>query len=374
MTNEGGGGGGGQGTATAAGAKPSSGSTGGGSDGGGGGGSSNSSSSSTSKEGSSGSDLVLPGISRNNIGIGFLPDYKNQKMSDITAGLGIETSFYGWYAQLPASGDWDGSQLLSQLDDLKACNCIFQPAVMPTKGWAGLTSSDNSQAKAIAAVMKKFTDEGIEVWLRFAHEVNYYVTDGTYQGTPDDFKAAWAVVAKAVADNDKVKMFFTPNVAASLDDYVKWYPDDPSTVDYLGCARPLLSFEQAHKLTLDLFPERPQCSIDYYPKSASESFVKHMQPLYDKYCKTGSTKFAIGETGTGWQAPIKDRLAWLAQTTAPETAKAMPHYVGVSWFNYDKEEDFRLWISGNNDVNSATKAWLSGDGVVASGAKAGNAR
>lgn len=38
---------------------------------------------------------------------------------------------------------------------------------MPTKGWAGLTSSDNSQAKAIAAVMKKFTDEGIEVWLRF---------------------------------------------------------------------------------------------------------------------------------------------------------------------------------------------------------------
>lgn len=38
---------------------------------------------------------------------------------------------------------------------------------MPTKGWAGLTASDNSQAKAIAAVMKKFTDEGIEVWLRF---------------------------------------------------------------------------------------------------------------------------------------------------------------------------------------------------------------
>lgn len=40
-------------------------------------------------------------------------------------------------------------------------------AVMPTNGWAGLTASDDSQAKAIAAVMKKFTDEGIEVWLRF---------------------------------------------------------------------------------------------------------------------------------------------------------------------------------------------------------------
>jgi hypothetical protein len=38
---------------------------------------------------------------------------------------------------------------------------------MPTKGWSGLTKDDNSQAKAIATVMKKFTDEGIEVWLRF---------------------------------------------------------------------------------------------------------------------------------------------------------------------------------------------------------------
>ena len=42
---------------------------------------------------------------------------------------------------------------------------------MPTKGWAGLTKDDNYQALAIAKVMKQFTDEGIEVWLRFAHEI-----------------------------------------------------------------------------------------------------------------------------------------------------------------------------------------------------------
>jgi hypothetical protein len=50
---------------------------------------------------------------------------------------------------------------------------------MPTGGWQGLTASDNSQAVNIAKVMKQFTDEGIEVWLRFAHEVNWYQTDGT---------------------------------------------------------------------------------------------------------------------------------------------------------------------------------------------------
>lgn len=60
------------------------------------------------------------------------------------------------------------------MDDIKACECIFQPAVMPTKGWKGLTADDNAQALSIATIMKKFTDEGIEVWLRFAHEVNWY--------------------------------------------------------------------------------------------------------------------------------------------------------------------------------------------------------
>jgi hypothetical protein len=78
---------------------------------------------------------------------------------------------------------------------------------MPTKGWKGLTKDDNFQALAIAKVMKQFTDEGIDVQLRFAHEVNWYQTDGTYQGTAKDFKEGWATVAAAVADNPKVKMF-----------------------------------------------------------------------------------------------------------------------------------------------------------------------
>ncbi|GAA5864082.1 hypothetical protein JCM5353_006690, partial [Sporobolomyces roseus] len=173
--------------------------------------------STSSSSSSSSSKIVLNGLSRNNIGIGWLPDYANQDMTKITDGLGIKSSFYGWYAQLPESDEWDGAQLLSQMDDLKACNCIFQPAVMPTKGWKGLTESDNFQALAIAKIMKKFTDEGIEVQLRFAHEVNWYQEDGTYKGTADDFKQGWAAVAAAVKDNDKVKMFFTPNIAAKLE-------------------------------------------------------------------------------------------------------------------------------------------------------------
>lgn len=64
----------------------------------------------------------------------------------------------------------------------------------------------------------------MQVWLRFAHEgkiiylhssrvadashtVNWYQTDKTYTGGVQEFKAAWAAVAAAVADNDLVKMF-----------------------------------------------------------------------------------------------------------------------------------------------------------------------
>ncbi|GJN94705.1 hypothetical protein Rhopal_007796-T1 [Rhodotorula paludigena] len=291
---------------------------------------------------------ILPGLSRNGIGIGFLPDYKVSNMKQITEGLGIHASFYGWYAQLPESGDWDGGQLLSQMDDVKACKCIFQPAVMPTKGWNGLTKEENYQALAIAKVMKRFTDEGIEVWLRFAHEINWYLSDGTYQGTKEQFKEAWGVVAEAVADNTLVKMFFTPNIAGSFQDYVDHYPDDPATVHYLG--------------------------LDFYPRGPDEKFLPSVQEMYDKWCADGSTKFAMGETGVMYQnVPMEQRLHWLDELTSEETAKAMPHYVGVSWFNYDKETKFHLFLEGDDTVNSATKEWLAANNVVAEGGKAGNA-
>ncbi|GAA5932681.1 hypothetical protein JCM1841_006936 [Sporobolomyces salmonicolor] len=297
-----------------------------------------SSTSSTSSSGNGTIGLTLSGVSKNNIGIGFLPDYNGQTMSDITSGPEIKSSFYGCY-QKRGIGT---AQLMSQMSDIKSCSCIFQPAVMPTTGWTGLTSSDNSQALAIAKVMQQFTNEGIEVWLRFAHEVNYYQTDGTYQGTADDFKEGWAAVAAAVADNDLVKMFFTPNVASSLDDYLAYMLNDTSTIDYIGIG------------------------TYYYPKDSSQSFTDTMQGLYDQHCKDGTIKFAIGETGLGWNGTIDERLAWLAQITSEATAAAMPNFVGVSWFNYLKGEDFRLWIPGDSSANSASQAWFV-NGTVASG-------
>lgn len=49
------------------------------------------------------------------------------------------------------------------------------------QGWKGLTEDDDTQAQSIAKVLKKFTDDGIYVEVRFAHEVNWYQSDGTCQ-------------------------------------------------------------------------------------------------------------------------------------------------------------------------------------------------
>lgn len=51
------------------------------------------------------------------------------------------------------------------------------------------------------------------------------------------------------------------------------------------------------------------------------------------HCQDGSILFAMGETGTMWNAGIEEKLAWVNQLTSAETANAMPNYVGGECFS-----------------------------------------
>lgn len=295
---------------------------------------------------------TMPGITKNNIGIGFLSE--SFTVTDINAGLGIKSSFYGWYTQTNYSGGtWDGTQLLAVKADVIASGAIFVPAIMPCgpTGWSGLTATDNSMALTIASVLKQFTDAGVTVWLRFAHEVNLYQSTGLYPGTAADFKTAWGVVAAAVASNPMVSMFFTPNYANdNLATYTNYYPTDPTTVDIIG--------------------------IDYYYAAGGPDFITVMKPFHDKYCTVlnatertsdHATIFAIGESGLGFNADINTKLNWLDSMTNSATKAALPYLAGVNWFNYAKGTwDSFIYEDGNTTDNTATKAWLA-TGTVASG-------
>ncbi|KAH9815356.1 family 26 glycoside hydrolase [Melampsora americana] len=281
---------------------------------------------------------LVPGqLTANNVYIGFLPDEGDAggtrtTMAQINKAIGTKSAAYGWYAQAHSGTPFDGSQLLAVMEDVKACGCVFQPAVMPMGGWEGLTESDNSQAIAIAKVMKKFTDQGIPVWLRFAHEMNYYQTDGTYNGNAEDFKAGWAAVAAACKKiAPEVKMWWTPNVAADSS-YASYAPDDMSTVDLVG--------------------------IDYYPKSISTGteFVDTMKSFHDKYAVDGRM-FAIGEIGLGYAGSKAERINWLKQIIAAKDQ--LPRMINVSWFNFQKGYDYRIVDASDSGLLGMLKGVLS---------------
>ena len=272
-------------------------------------------------------DLGIPsGLLTSKVGIsfGFLPDSAaGTKMTEINEALGggRKAAEYGWYSQI-TSTTYDDSQLTDRLDDIKASGAVFIPSVMPTK--VKFTQIDDNLAQQIAKSMQTFTDQGITVWLRFAHEVNWYVQDGTYAGgTPEEFVAAWKRVAAACQSNSKVKMYWSPNNAKSAD-LQAWFPGADS-VDIVG--------------------------IDIYPKSGDATFADTYGDFYNAFAKPNNLPFVIGETAIGGSDEAKE--AWLKQLTNADYTE-FPLYKSASWFEYNKEADFHILLDVSEEVREQT--------------------
>jgi hypothetical protein len=120
---------------------------------------------------------------------------------------------------------------------------VLITSIMPVNGWTGLTSDNNTQAVRIAKALRRYTDAGVVVWNRFAHEANWYNSDScteapgggkVYLGGPEDVKEAWAVMAAAVKEHAPlVKMYWSPN-AGSQEQIEQYAPADKATIDVVG--------------------------------------------------------------------------------------------------------------------------------------------
>ncbi|KAF2439339.1 glycoside hydrolase family 26 protein [Karstenula rhodostoma CBS 690.94] len=282
-------------------------------------------------------DLGLPDdtLKTNCLSIGFLPSEGDSAsprytMAQINDKLGAKASTYGWYAQITSSG-FDGSQLLAVKDDIVASGAVFVASVMPSVNFNQITPDIASQ---VAAVMKQFTDAGVTVWLRYAHEMNWYVSDGTYHGTAADFLTSWKTIYNAACkDNAKVSCFWSPNQAGSAADLAPWWPGD-EYVDLVG--------------------------IDCYPRSEDDTasdalFDRLYGAFYDAYSKPYGLPFAIGETGAG--KGQKDQ--WL-QTLVSQDKNKYPNYVSMSWFEFDKEADFQIVMTDDATLQRTKATLLSG--------------
>lgn len=255
-------------------------------------------------------------LKKNGIAVGWLPeavaDFKT-----ITTNLGSPGCYFGQYSQI-TSTTYDDSQLTQvSADDIQGA--IFIASVQP---WIPFTQIDSNVASQVAASMKKFTDQGIEVYLRFGHEMNWYATpEGKdYHGTAPEFVAAWKNIAAAVADNPKVSMFWSPNNAGGdSSKLTAWWPG-PETVDIVG--------------------------IDIYPKS-HVSFSDAYKDFHDTFAKAYDKPFVIGETGYNGSSD-DDKTYWLQQLSSPEAKSSLSNYAGFSWFEYNKEYYFYVASHGKD--------------------------
>ena len=254
---------------------------------------------------------------KNGIGIGWLPS--DVPLSQIESLLGSTSCWDGQYSQITDNGAYtDAShQLLGHVNDISSGGqTIFVASIQPTIPFSQV---DSVVCQGVASVLAQFTDRGIEVWLRYAHEMNYYTESnsqgGHYTGTAAEFQTSWEAMSAAMKSNPKIKMFWSPN-SASPDSLQQWYPKS-GQVDIVG--------------------------IDIYPKK-QQSFGE----TYGAFCKAFSSAqipFVIGETGAG--PDLKE--FWLGQLVSADAKSACPYYLGFSWFEYNKEEDFRV-VTGGDDI------------------------
>ena len=167
---------------------------------------------------------------------------------------------------------------------------------------------------------------GKPVWLRPFHEMNgnWYPWAGTAAGnTPADFIAAWRHV-RTIFNNagaTNVKFVWSPNADSvpntTANAIGKYWPGE-SYVDYIG--------------------------IDGYnfgtTASTWRSFSSVMGPAYQTCAALSATKpIFIAETGCGTTGG--DKAAWITNMfkVIPTT---YPRIIGVTWFNANKERDWRI--------------------------------
>ena len=263
--------------------------------------------------------------SKNGIGIGWLPDADlGVPLTTVTYALGgVKPCWAGYYAQITGS-TWDGSQLTGKIAEIKAGGKpypIFVASVQPYIEFNAVPA----MASQITTVMNELTSQGLTVWLRFAHEMNWYDSSqggNQYKGTPQEFLTAWSAVSDAVKDNPNVLMYWSPNAAsASQLQSAGWYPSS-GNVDVIG--------------------------IDVYSSGPTKTFAD----AYGSFCNGfGNIPFVIGETGSDSASAHKTN--WLQQLTSSDAKTTCPNYLGFSWFEYNKDGiDFRVATGGNTEAQS----------------------
>ena len=144
----------------------------------------------------------------NGVPVGWLPDGVNITLLQNKVAPGTTACTYGDYAHIRSTTDYGDDEIAGSASAAAEAGTVFTISLQP------YIPFNQVEVQNIVASMEKILEAGNQVvWLRFAHEMNWYIdtntqnTDTPYIGSTDDFKTLWKNIATAV-DREKVKMFW----------------------------------------------------------------------------------------------------------------------------------------------------------------------
>jgi beta-mannanase len=96
---------------------------------------------------------------------------------------------------------------------------------------------------------------------------------------------------------------------------------------------------------------------------SSNAFSDCYSSFYNTYSKQYNLPFAIGETG---YAGKSGNDAWLTQLVSQDMCK-YSNYIAATWFEYNKEKDFRVVMESHSPLANTQKLLLHNTGTGKSG-------
>lgn len=302
-------------------------------------------------------------LQRNGISIGFLPalgeSVAPNTPKEINAKLPAPMAIMGDYINLEYDGP-DHSQMDSHFKEIQSLdgNPVWQIALMPYRGLEMVTKE---VADKVAKKMKWINDQGIIVWLRFAHEMNgdWY----KWGQQPELFVEKWKLMFDTVkSQTDNTYLMWAPNSRfADIDSphggYNPYWPG-AHYVDITG----LSFYHYGGHDRLNVVPAQGEAleTMKYFADLFSTPY--EYKPFV--LAETGASYTRSKETGEpawGGASDYDIKYQWFQQLLSKEMAQAIPSLKAISWFDVMKYEN----AAGNTPIKSEDFRLLMGDGPIA---------
>ena len=313
----------------------------------------------------------LPGLARlepaDGAYFGVNLDWGNDTAAAVSERLGVTPAVWVQFVPFPLD-DGALANLDAFIDQVAEVGGLALITLEPHDGLASVT---DAAAADLAQQLAAYTERGVPVMIRFAHEMNgsWY----PWGQQPDAYVEAFRRVAAAVHEVEGAAMIWAPNYGAGYpfsggryealpdtpafaaldtdadgtlttadDPYAPYYPGDDA-VDWVGMS--LYHWGNVHPWGENELPEAgafvARLTGTYDGANGDETDVPD---FYADYTEAHDKPMAITETAAFWDpagsGPPEDELkaAWFRQVFGTDVHARFPRLRMINWFEWRKDE------------------------------------